>query len=404
MMRNEVHFNAFNPDAPVPPELFVGRKKEINLYQEALERTMGGQARNLMVVGEPGIGKTSFLHLVRGNYTPTDALAIYLSLGTSRTVDEACAAIIDKIYSRTKALSKRIKETLTMVQGFTVGPLGIQFVPTEKRPVLANQFPRLLEAIWDDHISKDYEALVIFWDEAHYLSHQEYFANFMKSLMEQLALDGYGKIMNVLALQDTELEVMIRYHGRITGVFQEVGLANLSEKETFELVDKALAESIPPKKAKKEFKDNLWFHSEGIPSFVHAIGWSSYEVDEDGILDFSDLAKGLTGTNEVKGAMEILWFKFFQDRYSRKIQSNTYRQVLEAMASILSDEIKVEEIREELERKKINLGNALNVYLGTMVKRGVIYKVEDKRGFYRMDRMFKLFLRLAAAGIIEKKR
>lgn len=74
------------------------------------------------------------------------------------------------------------------------------------------------------------------------------------------------------------------------------------------------------------------------------------------------------------------------------------------MASIPYDEIKVEDIGEELERKKISLGNALNVYLGTMVKRGVIYRVEDKRGYYRMDRIFKLFLRMAAAGIVEKKR
>jgi len=403
-MRNEIHFNAFNPDAPVPPELFVGRKMEINLYQEALKRTMRGQARNLMVVGEPGIGKTSFLHLVRGNYTPPDTLAVYLSLGTSRTVDEACAAIIDKIYIRTKALSKRIKETLTMVQGFTIGPLGIQFVPAERRPVLANQFPRLLEAIWDDHISKEFNAMIIFWDEAHYLSHQEYFSNFMKSLIEQLTLDGYGKIMNVIALQETELEAMIKHHGRITGVFQEVRLTSLSEEETFELVDKAIAESDPPKRATKEFKDSVWFHSEGIPSFVHAIGWSSYEVDEDGVLDVDDFIKGLTGTDDVKGAMDILWFKFFQDRYSRKIQSNTYRQVLGAMASIPDDEIKVEDIREELKRKRVNLGNALNAYLGIMVKRGVISRVEGKRGFYRMDRMFKLYLRMADVGIIKKKR
>jgi Fe2+ or Zn2+ uptake regulation protein len=77
--------------------------------------------------------------------------------------------------------------------------------------------------------------------------------------------------------------------------------------------------------------------------------------------------------------------------------------VLGAMASIPDDEIKVEDISEELKRRKINLGN-LNVYLRTMVERGVIYKVEDKRGFYRMDRMFKLYLRMAEAGIIKKKR
>lgn len=227
----------------------------------------------------------------------------------------------------------------------------------------------MLEAIWDDHISREFQALVIFWDEAHYLSHQEYFSNLMKSLMEQLTLDGYGKIMNVLALQDTELEAMIKHHGRITGVFQELKLTNLSQEETFELEDKALAESDPPKKAAKEFKDKLWFYSESIPIFVHAIGWSSYEVDKDGVLDSDDFVKGLTGTDEVKGALDILWFRFFQDRYSRKIQANTYRQVLGAMASIPDDEIKVEDISEELKRRKINLGN-LNVYLRTMVERG----------------------------------
>jgi len=400
MRNNEVHFNAFNPDSPVPPELFVGRRKEIGLYQEALNRALGGQATNLMVVGEPGIGKTSFLHLMRGNYTPPYVLTIYLSLGTSRSVDEACAAIIDKIYARTKALSERIKGALTLVQGFTVGPLGIQFVPTEKRPILANQFPRLLEAIWDDHISKDYRALVIFWDEAHYLSHQEYFTNFMKSLIEQLNLDGYGKIMNVLALQDAEIEVMIKHHRRITGVFQEVRLTNLSEEETFELVDKALAESIPPKKANRPFKDHMWFYSEGIPSFIHAMGWSSYEVDKNGVLTLDDFRDGLTGTEKVKGAADILWFKFFQDRYTRRIQSNTYRQILGAMSLIEEDEIKVADIKNKLRERGVKEVSNLAGYLRIMVERGIIYKVEDKRGFYRMDRMFKLFLIMLDAKII----
>ena len=43
------------PTASVP---FVGREREVGLLQRALDETLAGSGRLLLLVGEPGIGKT----------------------------------------------------------------------------------------------------------------------------------------------------------------------------------------------------------------------------------------------------------------------------------------------------------------------------------------------------------
>ncbi|MGB9590352.1 MAG: hypothetical protein ACPL68_05640, partial [Candidatus Hydrothermia bacterium] len=92
-------------------------------------------------------------------------------------------------------------------------------------------------------------------------------------------------------------------------------IGNLSQDETFELVDKALAESILQK------------NQEGIQrQFVvmlrrHAQLRSRYRVEGDGVLDFVDFVNRLTGTDEVKGS-----WTFSGSSSSRTDTAGRYKQ------------------------------------------------------------------------------
>ena len=60
------NIDALNTETPTTPEesgvmtsgSFVGRRREMTELREALEETLSGQGRLVMLVGEPGIGKT----------------------------------------------------------------------------------------------------------------------------------------------------------------------------------------------------------------------------------------------------------------------------------------------------------------------------------------------------------
>lgn len=44
-----------------PQSSFVGRRRELDMLQTQLERTMAGQERLVIVAGEAGIGKTCLI-------------------------------------------------------------------------------------------------------------------------------------------------------------------------------------------------------------------------------------------------------------------------------------------------------------------------------------------------------
>ncbi|MCK5561953.1 MAG: ATP-binding protein [Thermoplasmata archaeon] len=53
--------NPFSAEHPAPPERFAGRTQQKEEFISFLDDTIGGNSKNLAVLGEWGIGKTSLL-------------------------------------------------------------------------------------------------------------------------------------------------------------------------------------------------------------------------------------------------------------------------------------------------------------------------------------------------------
>ena len=92
-------------------------------------------------------------------------------------------------------------------------------------------------------------------------------------------------------------------------------------------------------------------------------------------------------------AIEVLERKYFRRQFLEQIKSNTYREILDIMASYDEDIVQYAWIKNELDQPKRNI---LGRYLGNMVKRGTIAKVRaGKPGEYTFpNRVFKLYIRL----------
>lgn len=72
------HLTPFLTCTPIRPKLFIGREKEI---QKALE-SIYAEGSNILIQGEPGIGKTSFLFKLKDEMEKkyNETLVIYLML------------------------------------------------------------------------------------------------------------------------------------------------------------------------------------------------------------------------------------------------------------------------------------------------------------------------------------
>lgn len=116
-----------------------------------------------------------------------------------------------------------------------------------------------------------------------------------------------------------------------------------------------------------------------------------------------DAIQGIYGTETVVGALQQLEQKHFRERYTQKILSNSYREILHAFVRI-EDETGLEEVATQQLRAKLPDVSQIGPYLSNMVKRQVLVRVDGKRGVFRLpDRMFGLFLRMAAEKFDRRK-
>jgi AAA+ ATPase superfamily predicted ATPase len=397
--------NPFMPDSPVIPELFVGRELEIEQIKKALHQAINDRAEHLLLVGDRGIGKSSLATYAEDLALNADKvfqlpqgrfLTVFVSTGACRDLDELCVAILDRLYRKLREasdpLSRAISDLLSKVGGVSVGFFGIKMdiAHGSKNNVIAGKFTPVLEALWD-RARESYAALLIIVDETETLSRLEGTGSFLKSSLEQLNHDRYGRIVFIVTASPSALADFTEGHPSFPRGFTHANIPNLSRRESDELVRRALGRGVPAAKPTDDFLFNVYHYSNGIPSFIHELGRAAFDVDSDGKLDWEDLRQGILGTSAVKGALASLEDKHFRQRYTQKILSNEYRKILHIIASFDEDVVAVSDILREYEGDE----NKLRAYLSVMVKRGVVEKVEGQVGQYRLpDRMFKVFLRL----------
>jgi hypothetical protein len=399
--------NPFQPDTPVRVSLFTGRSAERRLIQQTTIDTLRDRASHVLIVGERGMGKTSLARFAAelatspetaesaGGVNPPAVLAA--SLGYSATVPEVCACVLTEAYrwarNRSSPLVRWFRSELKGVEGLTVGLFGVTVGAKlgSANPV-PHAFPDALEQLYGQ-MSPHVGGLVVVLDETEAISADAAFPGFLKSVVEVLDARGLRSIQLVLTATPEGRDRMTAAHPSFPRLFRPVPIDPMSDAEVGELLDRALDEGLPRKRATDSFRAGLAGLASGIPGFVHEIGRAAFDVDDDDVLDDDDLQDGVMGTDRVVGAVAILEQKHFRERYTKKVLSNTYRQILHAIAAAPTDEVSTEHLRRHC------AGVAqIAPYLANMAKRGVVVRVEGKKGVYRLpDRMFGVFLRMAEA-------
>ena len=396
--------NPFYPNDPIPPSLFVGRQKEVNMLTRAMEQTIRGRPESILIVGPRASGKTSLAlyaadkatsFSTRQGTNEESVLPVLVRCGGASSIYEICTRVIREVHDtaqgRGSSIVRLLRDAFKQFS-INVGPLSLQ-IDAPERDVVEN-FHRLLRGVWNQRVQKQHGALQLLLDETDDIALSPAFPGFIKNTIESLQASPSANIQFVVNVVDERLPTIVKHHGSFPRIFHVANLLPLTSDEVGALIRRCLEDS-PGMTCTDEFVTRLTIYSAGIPNYVHQFAHSAFEVDTDGTLDVDDLSLGATGTRTHRGAFDVLWEKHFQQRYSLDLVSPFKRKILHTMS--LFDEPSLNREISSLYQEIFNEAPSsnLSVYLKYLINDGVVtrYGKSSPYTYDVSDPGFKVLLR-----------
>jgi hypothetical protein len=127
--------------------------------------------------------------------------------------------------------------------------------------------------------------------------------------------------------------------------------------------------------------NTIYMYSQGFPGLAHELGYWAFENDDDGEIDIKDVIQGIMGNASNKGALENIYDKHFRTTLTKGLRSDVYREILKVFADAQGEVLNVGELAEKSTVPRTKVGS----YLGQLVQRGVIKRVDGQRGQYMLS-------------------
>ena len=335
----------FTPGSPVPVELFAGRAQQIQEVDNYLKQTASGRQENVFLTGDRGIGKSSFASIVRQlagvNH---DMVGIHVFLGGVTTLEELVRRILEELVKVgwDKLWSNRISDIL----GDHVRQVGLFGIKIEFQPEqddlsqIARRFPEALGE-FVARITEDKRGVFIILDDINGLAENDLFANWYKSVVDQIATQfGPYPALVMLSGLPERLDQLSVQQPSLMRVFRIVELERLSDEEVEDFFGKAFDEAgmvVNPDAMRLMLE-----YSSGLPVIMQEIGDATFWADSDGEVTRRDAVSGISGAAINVGR------KYLDPSIYRAIRSDRYRAIIRKMSS---DSIQPTFTRQQIESR-----------------------------------------------------
>lgn len=294
----------FHPGHPVPPELFVGRDKQI---ERILTRGVGqverGKPVAVYVQGEYGIGRSSLARCLQLLAAEKHGLVpIYADLSQSQTPTDLAIRLVEATLhsrgDRVRAWLAKDAPPIASVHGL----LGFLRDAYEKaKPTTSGVF------------------LVL--DEINGLAGQAWFSQLLKSLVDTnaLAVDPLPLLMMICGTEERRRQ-MIEGHEPIERVFDVVDIELMSNAEMREFFQRAFEAAAMT--VDDDAMEVLTRFSAGFPKIMHLIGDWAYWTDQDQRIDLDDAIAAIVDAADDFGK------KYVDQQILAALRSADYRSIL----------------------------------------------------------------------------
>jgi hypothetical protein len=364
--------NPFRPASPVFRGVFAGRTHEIKCIEKALVETRDGNPKNLLIVGERGVGKTSLLLYFN-----------YLAKGELSIENLQINNLLERELRTTGSTSQKLKDIWAFMQRLEIA--GSKIAPRQALSD-AEIYDNLICSIADtvDLIrtgNNRCDGLVILIDEADNAPQELDLGSLLKQISERLILENRNNVLLAVAGLPEIRKILSDSHPSSLRIFEELELLPLSEEDVKRVIHLGLEQANQKNQEKvtitEEALNCIVRYSEGYPHFVQQFGYSSFDYDFDSIIDEDDVTKAALSPG---GAFDLIGDRYYKTLYF-KIKEESYRQVLKIMSSKGNRWVAKKEIRSKFKGKQSTLDNAIS----TLLEKKIILRRPDKIGEYRLQ-------------------
>lgn len=254
--------------------------------------------------------------------------------------------------------------------------LEISYDKTLKSEKPQFEFLNKMESLWRS-LGSDFDAIVFMIDEAELLEEIQGSLQFLRNSFTEL---GMKKCLYTIILSGklNFPKRMSEAFSPLTRFFHPLELKNLTEKEVFELLEKALDNTNI--KMDKECKKRIGEDSEGHPYVVTSLGYVLYR-------SLPDDEKIITEKHYDRFTPDIMNFlgvEFFRGFYERA--SLAERILLNEIAE-MGGEVRFSKLSRNLKKSKGNIARPLQ----RLVEKGCIE--QPGRGIYKIfNRLFGMYV------------
>jgi len=325
----DLESSPFSPGQPVPTEFFVGRVQEIECLRSMVLASLQKRFKVGFVTGERGIGKSSLVSFVRHLVDKEQSVAgCQVFLGGVRELPQMIRRTFDRLLkdSIEKPWHSKVREFFGQ-HVREVGLFGISMelsLSPEDLSLITHDFVPSVRRLMDK-LSDDRQALLLILDDINGLASSPEFANWLKSIVDEIATsrEGLPLCLLVVGLEERRLE-LVRVQPSLARVFELIDIKPWTQEEATEFFRRTFRESSAS--VSRKDLDLMVQFTGGLPVLAHEIGDAVWRAAPSATIGSDDVWTGIVNAAEVVGR------KLLEPQVFQALRSDRYRSILRKMA------------------------------------------------------------------------
>jgi len=368
----------FTPGAPVPLDFFVGRTDEVKHLENEITRTRSGQVSVAYLAGERGIGKSSLAAFARQLAERRHhMLGLHAFLGGVSSLSETTRRIFDALLKESADTGwiDTVKDLFgNYIKGVDIFGVNLSFeAPETELNQLSRNFVPAIERVLQK-TNQRYNGIFLVLDDINGLAGSVEFANWLKSLVDEIATSRKAVPLCLLLVGlDEQRQALIEAQPSLSRVLAPIEVNPWSETETSDFFNRTFAQAGMT--VEDPAMRSMVHFAGGLPMLGHEIGDAVFRIDEDRTVSPEDATAG------VIAAADIVGRKHLQPKVLNEIRSQRYRKILETLGQGTHFRFQRKNILSTLDTDQQKV---FDNFLQRMRKLGVIAPdAEGERGAYQ---------------------
>lgn len=396
----------FVPGRTVPVEFFVGRTEEIERLRSMMRGASNGRFGVGFVTGERGIGKSSLAGFVRRlAEQERQAVGCHVQLGGVSDLEGMLRTTLDRLLK--DSIARPWHRQVMRFVGDRVRKVGL-FGATLELDLRADEVATLERNFVHSMRSlvasiADHSSLFLVLDDINGLAQSSRFANWLKSVVDEMSLSQEKtRLCLLLVGLEERRRQLVEHQPSLARVFELTDIEPWSEEEAYQFYEKTFASGGAS--VSKDHVRMMLPWTGGLPVLAHEIGDAVWRTAPAKTVRRQDVIDG------IRLAAEVIGRKFLEPRILGAMRSERYLSILHKITNLPSvllpaatphgDSLAPSSFTraEAIEQLSEDDKEVFDHFLRRMKKLGGLESVPGVRGGYRFpNQLHMLYFRIASA-------